>query len=293
MPPRDHQLRWPGDFIEDATVSITPASFESDIRTYRPADEALTLIQPDELEWLFRTTKEYLQKREGIPALRRARVVEDLRRCQALIQAESNLGDRVRLLQRSARGRFPWAAAYAREILAQTDPAAIEEINSVWLEELRTQIFWASKLRVQGLKQAFTTSVEFYLRKVLLRARRDGKPLGRRTQQRYVQSLIGAVLVKAGEMNASADPRYSANSLRQHRFVSRQPKPGDISEIDVITAEELRQLQRRVTKKKRKAVASKTRPRTTKKHHAETKARSTKKHEATAQHRTRKKHPRR
>jgi len=261
--PRKKVLKWPSDYFEDAPISITRESFERSVRSHPGlSKQALALFLGNEAEQilahLFRITCIFQRSSNGISAMKEARIHARLAAFEKAINqsCDRNLGEFRRRLEKWKASGHPWERDYAHSFLRQP-PALREEFTAQWLRQNRFQQVMASHLNRKRLKQEFTANLDIYLRPRLREKTIKGRPLGEKKQQSYINALIAAVMLAAGESWTSSNKEHESARLRQQRsrsLIQRRPGPEEISEEEVDEYVQVGQdYMRRQGEKKRKS----------------------------------------
>lgn len=240
--PRKKVLKWPSDYIEDAPIGITRESFERAVRRHPgPSKQALALFQDNEAEQLFthlfRITCIFQRSANGISAMKKARIHAKLASFERVItqNCDRNSPEFPRRLEKWKTSGHPWERDYARSFLSQP-PALRQEFTNDWLRENRFQRVLASHLNRKRLKQEFTANLDIYLRPRLREKTINGRLLGEKKQKSYINALIAAVMLAAGESWASFNKEHESARLRQQRsrsLIQRRPGPEEMSEEEV------------------------------------------------------------
>jgi hypothetical protein len=240
--PRKLVLKWPSDYIEDAPISITQESFERAIRRHPgPSKQALALFQGNEAEHLlthlFRIACIFQRSANGISAMKKARIHTKLASFEKVItqHCDRNSNEFLLRLEKWKASGHPWERDYARSFLSQ--PSALrQEFTGDWVRENRFQRVLASDLNRKRLKQEFTANLDIYLRPRLREKTINGEPLGKKKQQTYLNSLIGAIMLAVGETWTSSNKVQESARLRQQRsrsLIQRRPGPEEMNEEEL------------------------------------------------------------
>jgi hypothetical protein len=234
--PRKKTLKWPSDYIDDAPVSIARESFESAVRrNLGPSRKVLALFQGSEstqlFTRLFKIACIFQKENGGISAMKQARIHAKLASFYATIERSLDQ-DSIEFQQRLEKWRcsgHPWERDYAQTLLSQ--PRELRKaLTNDWLRENRFQRTLAAMLNRKRLKQEFTANLYIHLHLLLRRETIRERLLGEKKPQRFINSLIAAVMLAAGESWTSShyDKGHEKARLRQQRsrsLIQRKPGP--------------------------------------------------------------------
>ncbi len=231
--PKKKLLKWPTGYIEDAPDALDRESFERKVRLHRGlSKEALALFRGEESKRLFtrlfQIARVFLRNASGIESMKKARIHGKLASFVKAIEQDwqQSPSGIDRQLKKWSDSGHPWESDYARSFLSQTRTK--EAFTKDWLRENRFQLILASTRNRKSLKQEFTEKMVIYLRPRLQeKTTRNGRSLGKKKQWAYMNALIGAVMLAAGETWASCNEIQERARLSQQKSRSLiQQRPG-------------------------------------------------------------------
>lgn len=255
------------EYIDDAPISIKRESFEEVLcRQDGLSSAALALFSAEEREKLYKRlfaiTCHFHRCDRGIAAIKRVRLHTKLAAFEASIRSNSTRHSEefTRLINKWGNSERAWERNYAQTLLGQPDSMRLKLTNA-WLRENRFQLALPGTLTRKRIKQQFTVNLELYLRPLLQKKTSNGRALGEKKQRSYLNALIGATMLAAGEHFTSTYSKYHEDArLRQQRsrsLIQQRPGPDEMSDEEV--AEHVQVGQRYIHKKQKLAPPKKLR----------------------------------